>query len=127
MVGVPLAGLFAILDWGAALVPPPHVGGSWSLTESCTATPTGASISIEQSGRFLRTRLGDGETARGRLDDGRLHTRVLANAGACEGHELVVDARLADDGQTLVGSVHAPTCSACPASTLSARRETESR
>lgn len=126
LVGLPLIGLFALLDWGERLVPPPAIGGRWSLasepTSACPALPPTTVLSIEQSGRFLRLRVDDMPQASGRLDDGRLTAElpVPSSSPGC-GDALSLDATLAADG-SLMGRLGQPGCSTCPAATLVAKR-----
>jgi hypothetical protein len=127
LVGVPLAGLFAILGLGRSLEPPAHVGGAWTIEpaepDECAALPAATVLSIEQSGRFLRVRLPHRPPAKGRFEGDRLQARVSATSGACAGLELDVDAHLDADGESMLGTVAAPACTACPSSAFVARRE----
>jgi hypothetical protein len=124
LVGIPLAGLFALLDWGRALVPPPAIGGRWTVAEpmsaACPGLPSAAVISIEQSGRFLRVRLDDMPFGEGRLDDGRLSAQVPVAFPGC-GDALALEAMLDDTGH-LVGELRLPDCDACPPTPLVAER-----
>src|SRR5262245_7761413 len=115
LVGIPLAGLFALLDWGRSLVPPPAIGGRWTVAEptsaACPGLPSAAVISIEQSGRFLRVRIDDMPSGNGRLEDGRLHASVPVAFPGC-GDTLALEATL-DDAGRLVGQIGRPDCNAC--------------
>jgi len=127
LVGLPLCGLFAILDWGQSLEPPRAVAGDWRLTSdepaSCDPLGAGAVLRVEQSGRFLRVRLDDGPAHPAGLDGQSVRTRVRVRAGDCSGHEATIHAVLSDDDQALVGSVEAHGCRACPMSEIVARRD----
>jgi hypothetical protein len=124
LVGVPLAGLFALLDWGNRLVPPPAVHGQWTLVEptaaACPGLPAGSVIAIEQSGRFLQVRVNDMPAADGRLDDGTITASVPAVLVGC-GEALALEATLDDSGR-LVGELGQAGCNACPPTPLVAER-----
>jgi hypothetical protein len=122
LVGVPLTGLFALLDWGQSLVPPPAIGGRWALAEPVTACPglsADTVISIEQSGRFLRVRVDDMPFGQGRLDDGRVSARAPVAMAGCTA--LAIEAALDESGR-LVGHIGAEGCGSCPGSALVAQR-----
>jgi hypothetical protein len=121
LVGVPLLGLFGVLHFGASIEPPAHVGGAWSIEQACSGVLEEPALVVDQSGRFLRAKLPDGTAGRGRLEGDRLTITFTPNAGACSGQELGIDARL--DNERLVGTIHGPQCSACPASDFVAGRE----
>jgi hypothetical protein len=121
MVGVPLLGLVAILHWGESITPPPHVGGAWTIEAACSGVPAEQGLVVDQSGRFLRAKFVDGVAGKGRLEGDRFTATITATVGACAGHELGIDARL--DNERLVGTIHGPQCSACPASDFVAGRE----
>lgn len=127
LVGVPLGGLLAILHVGGSIEPPPAVGGAWSVTEgpiaSCAAWPQGTRLAIEQSGRFLRVRIDDGEHHRARMDAGRLRSRLPIETGACAGHLATIDAALDPETNALVGTVDIHGCRACSQADLVARRD----
>lgn len=129
LVGLPLVGLFALLDWGQSLVPPPSIGGRWALATpaelACPGLPPAGVLSIEQSGRFLRVRLGDMPFGEGRLDDGRVHARIPveprpASAAACDA--LALEVTLDADGERLVGRLGMDGCDACPPTAIEVRR-----
>jgi hypothetical protein len=124
LVGIPLAGLFALLDWGQRLVPPPAVGGRWTIVEpgaaACPGLPAGVVLSIEQSGRFLQLRFDDLPAADGRLDDGTITASIPATLVGC-GEGLALEATLDDSGR-LVGQLGQAGCNACPPAPLVAER-----
>lgn len=126
LVGIPLTGLFALLDWGTRLVPPPAVRGRWALSEptaaTCPGLPTATVISIEQSGRFLRVRVDDMPFGEGRLDEGKLSAELPAVLVGCASDALRLDATLDESGQRLVGHIGLPGCDACPTAALVAER-----
>jgi len=126
LVGLPLLGLFALLDWGRRLGPPPAIGGRSELAEpttaACPGLPAQAVISIEQSGRFLRVRLDDMPFGEGRLDDGRVRASVPALLVGCPAEALALEATLDDSGERLVGRLGRPGCDACPPAALVAER-----
>lgn len=124
LVGLPLTGLYALLEWGQALVPPPTIGGRWSLAETasaCPGLPATSVLSIEQSGRFLRLRVDDMPFGQGRLDDGRVSASVPVALPGC-GDALALEASLDETGERLVGQLGLPGCKACPTATLEAHR-----
>ena len=127
LVGIPLAGLFALLDWGRTLVAPPAIGGQWTVagptSSSCPGLPSGAVLSIEQSGRFLRVRIDDMPFGKGRLDDGRVSASIPVAFPGC-GDALELEATL-DDAGRLVGRLGLPDCDACPPAPLVAERPSE--
>ena len=125
LVGIPLTGLFALLDWGGSLVPPPAIGGRWAVAgptsaEACPGLSSTAVLSIEQSGRFLRVRVDDMPFGDGRLDDGRVRAEVPVAFPGC-GEALALEATL-DAAGVLVGRIGLPDCAACPPSPLVAER-----
>jgi hypothetical protein len=124
LVGLPLTGLFVLLDWGQRLVPPPAIGGHWSLgigpASTCPGLASTAVLSIEQSGRFLRVRVDDMPPSDGRLDDGRVTAEVPVRLPGC-GDALALEATLDANG-LLVGRLGQPGCAACPPTALAAER-----
>jgi hypothetical protein len=124
LVGIPLTGLFALLDWGSSLVPPPAVRGRWTvagpMSTTCPGLSSTAVISIEQSGRFLRVRIDDMPFGQGRLDDGRVSAQVPVAFPGC-GDALALEATLDETGH-LVGQLGLPGCDACPPTPLVAER-----
>jgi hypothetical protein len=126
LVGLPLAGLIAILDQGQTLVPPPSVGGSWVLASDQTLICAGEHpvevLAIEQSGRFVRVRLGDMPFGQGRIDGDRLHALAPVTLTSCAGGAAAIEATFADAGRVLVGTIDARGCEACRSSALAARR-----
>jgi hypothetical protein len=127
LVGIPLTGLFALLDWGGSLVPPPAIGGRWTIagptSEACPGLPSAAVLSIEQSGRFLRVRVDDMPFGQGRLDDGRVTAQVPVAFPGC-GDALALEATLDATGR-LVGQLGSPGCDACQPTPLVAERPSE--
>lgn len=124
LVGLPLTGLYALLEWGQSLVPPPTIGGRWSLAETTSACPglsATSVLSIEQSGRFLRLRVDDMPFGQGRLDEGHMSASVPVALPGC-GDALALEASLDETGERLVGQLGLPGCKACPTATLEARR-----
>jgi hypothetical protein len=122
LVGVPLTGLFALLDWGQSLVPPPAIGGRWALAEpasTCPGLSPTAVISIEQSGRFLRVRVDDLPFGQGRLDDGLVSARIPVAMAGCTA--IAIEAALDPTGR-LVGHIGTEGCGSCPGSALVAHR-----
>jgi hypothetical protein len=124
LVGLPFAGLFIIMQQGKALVPPPSVGGEWTLSPdldqlSCLGLDTTNTMTIEQSGRFLRVHVG-GVVTEGRIHDELLSARLQAPSGSCVGQDASLEATAVDE--RLVITVQAPSCDACADVTFDAHR-----
>ena len=124
LIGIPLAGLLWILDYGAALEAPPAIEGDWQvegpLTKCLGTQPT--TLSFHQSGRFVQAKLGEA-SGEARLDDERLHARVVEPGGPCTG----VDLEGSFDAATelFTGRVSGTGCDACRNIDIVAKRVQE--
>lgn len=66
-------GLWGIVRIGGRLRAPPSLAGTWDIdppATPATATGLGASMTVEQSGRFVQVRFASGRTLDLKLDDG---------------------------------------------------------
>ncbi len=126
LVGIPLAGLIWILDYGEQLDAPPSVAGHWQLEgvdlASCLDTDTRV-LSVQQSGRFLQITLG-GASGEARLDDARLHGQLLGLDGPCGSLDL--EGQLDETHERFVGQVSGSACDRCrEVEVVGARSEAE--
>ena len=124
LVGLPLAGLLIILHQGKALVPPPTIGGEWTLPSdveqlSCLGLDPENAMMIEQSGRYLRVHVGSVVSA-GRIHEGLVSAQFQSPSGHCAGLDATLEASKVDE--RLVITLRAPDCNACADVTFDAQR-----
>ncbi len=124
LVGLPFAGLLIILHQGKALVPPPTIGGEWTLPSgveqlSCLGLDTANAMRIEQSGRYLRVHVG-GAVTEGRIHEDLISAQFQSPSGHCAGLGATLEASKVED--RLVITLRAPDCNACADVTFDAQR-----
>lgn len=69
MLGLSVVGLWVILTLGRNLRPPPDLSGQWQLTPlSAQAAKLGATMQVEQSGRFLQIKFENGQTVSAQME-----------------------------------------------------------
>jgi hypothetical protein len=121
LVGLPAAGVAAILYLGEALTPPPRVGGVWAVdapgAAGCLDVPPGWELTLHQSGRWLEAELPTArrERLRATLDpDGAFRgRRDLPATDRCPAGELRLVVRpVAAPGAPSPPAPAAPTASA---------------
>jgi hypothetical protein len=132
MVGIPLAGLLWILDYGGQRIAPPAIAGTWqiegSLTSCLGAQPS--ELAFQQSGRFVRVTLGDA-SGEARLDDEQgeqLHASVVEANGPCSSVELEGSFETGAPGsgiERFVGQATGSGCDACRGVEFVASRSTD--
>ena len=123
LVGGPLLVLLGILQAGAAIVPPPSIGGTWSIEEPlpgeigrCVGSP--ASLEISQSGvraEALLTPARVGVPVELRADS-IVGIAKRAGGGDCLGSRISVAASVAGDERApreLSGILTLADCGAC--------------
>jgi hypothetical protein len=121
LVGIPLAGLLWMLDYGEQKIAPPTIAGAWvidgALTGCLAVEPK--QLAFEQSGRFIQVALGE---ARGeaRLDGDSLRASVVEPGGACTSIEIEGSFDAATE--RFVGQATGIGCDVCQAVALQARR-----
>jgi hypothetical protein len=112
MVGIPVAGLLGILDYGAELTAPPAITGGWqvegSLTSCLLAQPS--ELAFQQSGRFLQVSLG-AASGDARLDGDELRAHVVEPNGPCTSVEL--EGSFDATSERFVGQATGSGCDAC--------------
>jgi hypothetical protein len=124
LVGLPAAALIVVLRAGAALEPPPPVGGEWVVDASrelvaCMGFEHGSAVTIEQSGPYVRVHAG-ASYADGRMEGGRASVALRAPKGACA--ELAVELDFAAEDDLLAWNAHSPSCAACGPISFSTHR-----
>jgi hypothetical protein len=121
LIGIPLAGLLWILDYGARLSAPPSIAGEWriegSLTGCLDAQPS--ALALQQSGRFVRVVLGEA-SGEARLDGDELHGSVVPPNGPCASVELV--GRFDPAIERFIGQATGIGCDLCRGLEFEARR-----
>lgn len=121
LVGVPLAGLLWILDYGGRRTAPRAIGGAWqiegSLTGCLDAQPS--ELAFQQSGRFVQVALGQA-SGEARLDGEQLHASVVEPNGPCSSVEL--EGSFDADTQRFVGRATGSGCEACRGVEFAANR-----
>jgi hypothetical protein len=124
LIGIPLAGLLWILDYGAAIEAPPAIEGDWKVEGDLTGClgeqPT--TLSFHQSGRFVQVELG-AASGEARLDDERLSAHVVEPSGACTGVEL--EGAFDEATEQFTGRVSGSGCRACRDVEIMAKRVQE--
>jgi hypothetical protein len=124
LVGIPLAGLLWILDYGEQRTAPPAIAGSWqidgALTGCLDVQPT--ELAFQQSGRFVQVTLGEAK-GEARLDGEQLHASVVEPSGPCTSVEL--EGSFDEATQRFVGHATGTGCDACQGVELEARRSAE--
>jgi hypothetical protein len=126
LVGVPAAGVFAVLGAGRHLTAPPSLVGRWRVDAGATCgLGTGDTFAIVQSGRFVRIVMEGRPPLEGLFDDMTLRAsggaRETSSPG-CRTDRLGVRFRVSGDGSRLQGTVGVENCSACPPRPISAVR-----
>lgn len=126
LVGLPLAGLMAVLRLGTAIEAPPAVGGPWKVVEGGRCSVPDSLFGVDQSGRFVHVVLPGRPDIPARLTgpalaaDGGARTDVSPGCASS-----AVRIRLRADGRVarrLVGTVGIPGCAACPETRFEAVR-----
>src|SRR5690349_6504027 len=124
LIGIPLAGLLWILDYGAGLEAPPAIEGDWKveapLTECLGTQPS--TLSLHQSGRFVQVKLGEA-SGKAQLNDDQLHAKVVESGGPCTGLEFEGSFDAATEQFT--GRMTGTGCAACRDIDLVAKRVQE--
>jgi hypothetical protein len=124
LVGLPAAGVFAVLGAGRQLEAPPDLAGLWRVDSGATCgMGTGDVFRIVQSGRFVQIEIPERPPLEGRLDESTLRAagRVReTSAPGCRNGRLNVRFRLSDNGDRLEGTGGVENCTACPARPISA-------
>jgi hypothetical protein len=113
LVGIPLAALLWILDYGEQrIAAPPAIAGSWSIDEPLTGCldvqPT--ELTFKQSGRFIQVALGEA-SGEARLDGEELRASVSEPNGPCSSVEIVGTFDVANE--RFLGHATGIGCNAC--------------
>lgn len=126
LVGLPLAGLFAVLRIGAGIEAPPAVGGPWKTVEGGRCSVPDSLFRIDQSGRFVHVVLPGRPDIPAQLSGPALAADGGARADVSPGCASgAVRIRLRADGRVarrLVGTAGVPGCAACPEARFVAAR-----
>ncbi len=117
LVGLPLAGLLWILDYGARLTAPPAIAGDWQIEGSLTSCldEQPSTLAFQQSGRFIRVTLASasGRLASGdaRLDGEQLRASVVEPDGPCT--SVALEGSFDATGERFVGRATGTGCDVC--------------
>lgn len=126
LVGLPLAGLLAVLRLGSGIEAPPAVGGAWRVVAGGRCSVPGRLFRVEQSGRFVHVVLPGRSDIPAALIGPTLTALGGARADVSPGCASgAVQMRLRADGRVarrLVGTAGVPGCAACPESRFVAVR-----
>jgi hypothetical protein len=121
LVGIPLAGLLWILDYGEQRIAPPAIAGHWQIESSLTgcldAPPT--ELAFQQSGRFVQISIGQA-SGDARLDGEQLHASVVEPNGPCTSVEL--EGSFDAASERFIGQATGTGCDACQGVAIEAQR-----
>jgi hypothetical protein len=121
LVGIPLAGLLWILDYGEQRIAPPAIAGQWqiegALSGCLDAPPT--ELAFQQSGRFIQVALGEA-TGEARLDGEELHASVVEPSGPCTRVEL--EGSFDAASERFIGQATGIGCHTCEGVAIEAQR-----
>ena len=123
LVVPPVAGLLAILHFGADLQPPHSIGGEWLLSgavPACTPFDFGGkppTLAISQSGLRAVDKLSDASHAALSLE---IASDTIADEQDRDGCRVAISAQLASGG--LVGVLRWPGCTGCTEQAFRASR-----
>jgi hypothetical protein len=121
MVGIPLAGLLWILDYGEQRIAPPAIAGAWQIEGSltgCLDAPA-TELAFQQSGRFVQVSLGEA-SGDARLDGDELHASVAEQGGPCTSVEL--EGSFDAASERFIGQATGIGCEACDGVAIEAQR-----
>ena len=123
LVGLPVAGLLAVLQIGGLAEAPPAVGGSWRVTRGAACDRSAERLEIVQSGQFVSvSALGDADVS-ARLSGDMLQTDL--GPTGCDG-SVRLEARVGQEvAEQMSGSLGVPGCTACPVAAFTAVRMAE--
>lgn len=118
LVGLPVAGLVAVLQAGKRLEAPPALRGTWRVEEGAACgVRQGDTFEVVQSGQFVVVSLDGRPPMDGRLRDGVLRARGGARSAStpgCGQGQLELALRPGAGARLLEGTGGIVGCSACP-------------
>ena len=124
LVGLPVAGLFAVLQIGGLAEAPPAVGGAWRVTRGAACDRPAERLEVVQSGQFVSVSALGTENVPARLTGDVLRTEASEPSG-CAG-TAVLEARAGQEvAERLEGTLGVPGCAACPVAAFTAVRSAE--
>ena len=123
LVGLPVAGLFAVLQVGGLAEAPPAVGGAWTLSRGAACDRPTERLDVVQSGVFVSVSALGVADVPARLAGDVLQTEP--GPTGCDGAVRLEAHAGQEVAERLEGALGVPGCAACPVAEFTAVRLAE--